>query len=466
MLVIIGIILAQCDVKDPKRNTGEPRPSLSQKIDSIAYEFLSHKKTVGFSIAILKNNDTLYNKGFGFSDTLSIRKTNTGTIFNLASISKLVGSIIALKIAQEGMLSLDQTLEELLPEFPNKEHARKIRLRHLMSMSSGLKEYAPKFDSIYLASAIPPSQTDLLHFFSQQNLDFEPGQFYKYSNSGFYLLPLILERATGETYESLIERVINGPTGLHIRLFSESQFDSNTSQFFEIHDGKIEFRPIWSWIRGDGGMSATAIELAHVPLFLRSGIIINRASFGQMISPTRINDDLYSDYGLGVKNGSFEGSRMWGHSGADKTYWSMMYFFPESEITIVTMVNTNNTSYDARELFVRVALTVLKKETPDYTESEMEDYNRQMYIGNYFRPGDPTSQQVEITMKEEDNHLYYVYDGRMENGERMYCIGVDEFWIEKWPTDRVKFVRNKDGKILALKEYYAGYFAQLRRKIE
>lgn len=464
--MLIGVMLTSCDSNKFVKNEVGKNSKVSQQIDSLAFEFLSQGNTAGFSIAILKNEDTLYNKGFGFIDTLRENEANSETIFNLASISKLIGSVIVMKLVEDEVLSLEDSLEKLLPEFPNKDQAKKIKLRHLISMTSGLKEYAPEIDSIFLASGIPPSKINLLNFFSRQELDFEPGQFYRYSNSGFVLLPFILERATNETYEELIERIINKPTGLNIKLIAESQFDPNTSQFFEISNDKVNYRPHWSWIRGDGGMSATAIELVHLPALLMNEKIINNSSFNQMTSATKLNDELFSDYGLGVANGNFEGLDLWGHSGADKSYWSMMYYFPEKELTIVTFVNTNNSFYDAKELFIRVALSVFGKETPNYIEAEVTNYDRQIYIGKYLRPGDSQNQIIEIALSEKDNHLYYTYDGKLENGVKMYHLGDDEFWIEKWPTDRMKFIKNKENKVLAFKEYYAGYFSQLRKKIE
>lgn len=466
LLFILGLAFANCRSNDISDGAKDELPALSQKIDSIAFKFLSQDKTVGFSIAILQNKDTLYNSAFGYTDTLRSQQTTPSTIFNLASISKLLGSIMVMKLVEEGKLSLDQSLVELLPDFPNTDQAKKIKLRHLISMTSGLKEYAPEMDSVYRTTGRPPTLTDLLAFFSRQRLDFEPGQFYKYSNSGFVLLPAILERATNISFEDLIDSILNKPTGLRIKLLSESQFDPNTSQHFEIQNGELAFRPFWSWIRGDGGLSASAIELAQIPFLLKDGTIINDTSFGQMIAPTKLKDDLLSGYGLGVKHGNFEGSRFWGHSGADKSFWSMMFFFPERDLTIVTLVNTNNTPYDAKELFTRVALATLNKETPNYKGSESENLDRQAYLGKYLRPGDTVDRIMKIVFNEKDNHLYYTYDGKVENGQKMYYLGNDEFWIEKWPTDRVKFARNSKEKVVALKEYYTGYFSQMRMKIE
>lgn len=466
VLFCLGLIIWGCspEVSDP--NTDVPDQRISAKIDSTAKAFLSEKKVMGFSIAVFRDQTFLYNQSFGKADTLGTKDVQNETFFNLGSISKCIGATVAMKIVEEGKLNLDQTLEELLPEFPKKAQAGKIKFRHLISMTSGLKDYAPAFDSVFVRTGIPPTKQDFFDFFSNQEPDYEPGTFYRYSNSGFVLLPMILERVTGEYFDNLIDRVINQPTGLNIRHILQRQKDPEMTQLFELKDGEIQYRPYWTWFRGDGGLTASSADLVRFPEALKYGRIISKSSFEQMIAPTLLPDDIYSGYGLGVKSGSFEGEELWGHSGADRTYWSMMYHFPGKNITIVTLVNTNNTPSDAKELFNQVALIVLDKPAPDYREDEILNYDKTAFTGIYQRPGDPEDAIVRIVSNQQDQHLYYESTGVQPGGEKMYYLGNGEFWIEKWPTDRVIFVKGANGTIVALKEYYAGYFSQLRKKIK
>ena len=461
----LGAMLIACSQEIAEENVRERDKIITSKLDSIAQVFLADRKVMGFSIAVHQGQKMLYNKGFGKTDTIQKKEAHVGTIYNLASISKLIGATVAMKLVEEGKLSLDQTLEELLPDFPDKEKARKIKFRHLISMTSGLKEYAPVFDSIYVQTGITPSRKDFFEFFSQEALDFEPGTFYKYSNSGFALLPLIFENISGESYDSLINRIINIPTGFNIRHISLSQTDPNISQFFELQNGKINHRPYWSWIKGDGGLTASSWDLVRYPGALRDGQIISKNSFQQMIAPTPISGGFYSDYGFGVKNGAFEGSELWGHSGADKTYWSMMFYFPAEKMTLVTLVNTNNTPNNAQALFNQVALTVLGKQLPDHSGDEILAYDRTPFVGEYIRPGDSKNKMVSIVENPTDQHLYYVYGNPESEGEKMYYLGNGEFWIARWPTDRVTFDKGPDGNVIVLKEYYAGYFTEMRRKV-
>ncbi len=213
-------------------------------------------------------------------------------------------------------------------------------------------------------------------------------------------------------------------------------------------------------------MTISAIQLAHYPIHWMDGTIISRHSFQKMITPTQLSVGVNSEYGLGVKNGSFEGETIFGHSGGDKSTFSMMFYFPNISITIVVLVNTNNTPASARNIFSEVARVVLDKDKPDYTSKEIESNNLSYYTGTYLSPGDKLNQSALIVFNNEDQHLYYTFDGKPNNGEKMYNLGNNEFWIEKWPYDRVVFVENAIDEIIALKEFYGGYMSQLKRKVE
>lgn len=450
----------------PQKQGSRQISNIQEKIDSIGNKFIGQGKVVGMSIAIVKDRDTLYNNSFGFADSLRSVTTKNEDIFLMASISKLVGATLVMKLVEEGVFSLEDKLVDLLPDFPNKDQAERIKLRHLISMTSGLKEYAHTIDSVYMTTGKSPEKEDYYDFFNNHELDFEPGSFYRYSNSGFLIMSMIVEKTTKIPYKDHIERIVNRPTGLDIKLISERLKDSEMSDYFELMDSTIIHRPHWPWIKGDGGMTISAIELAHYPIYWMNGTVISNNSFQQMITPTLLTEGFTSEYGLGVKNGSFEGEKMFGHSGGDKSTFSMMFYFPDKGITIVVLVNTNNTPASARNIFAEVARTVLGKEKPDYKAKEVKSNNLFHYTGSYVSPGDKITKAAYIVLNTEDQHLYYSFDQNANNGEKMYHLGNNEFWIERWPYDRIIFVRDSADRIIAFKEFYGGYMSQLKRKAE
>src|SRR5690606_12203998 len=107
----------------------------------------------------------VYSRGFGFIDSMNTKLATAENYFLMASITKLVCAAMVVKLVEEQKLNLDQTLSELLPDFPNKEQATKVKLRHLLSHTSGLKDYAEVIDSVFMATGINPTKADFYNFF-------------------------------------------------------------------------------------------------------------------------------------------------------------------------------------------------------------------------------------------------------------------------------------------------------------
>lgn len=467
LLVFINclVILSFCACKESPQNRidGKSDLAINDKIDSIGNHFIKGAKVLGFSIAIAQGEEILYNKSFGHIDTARTKPTTKDTRFLLASISKLLGATMVMKLVEEEKLSLENTLYELLPDFPNPEMARKIKLRHLLSHTSGLPEYSRFIDSVYVKTRDSPSKEDFYRVFKDKPLIFEPGTNYKYNNSGFLLMGMIVEKITGNHFEREIDRIINEPTGLDFKLISESTSSPKMSKYYELHDGKMIPEPHWTWIKGDGGITATAKDLALFPFKWAQGAIIFDSSYRQMIAPTRLKDSVYTGYGLGVRNGIFEGEPFIGHTGGHKTPKAVMPYFKENRMSIVVMVNTDNTADHARKIFANVALVVLDKEYPDYTNKEIEDKNLARFEGQFEEPSYNEKNIARIEFNTTDAHLYYKY-GEEAVGKKMYHVRKGEFWIEDWPFDKVIFDLDSNGKVRALKEYYYGFYVQLRKK--
>ncbi|WP_422860399.1 serine hydrolase domain-containing protein [Flagellimonas sp. S174] len=458
-------ILSLTACKKEKQSISQSKSDLGIKIDSIGEMFINDGQVMGFSIAIVKKDSVLYNNSFGYVDSLQQIPATNDHYFLMASISKLVGSTIVMKLVEEGTLDLDHSLSDLLPDFPNQTQGEKIKLRHLISMTSGLKEYATTIDSVYIATGIGPVKKDYYEFFKAHELEFEPGSHYKYVNSGFVLMAMIVERATDKSFQSNIDRVINEPTGFDIQLISKRMESPIMSKHFQPNNGKISRRKHWPWIKGDGGMTNTALQLARFPHQWMNGSIISQNSFNLMKAKTSLSSGYYSEYGFGVKNGDFEGEIMFGHSGGDATTYSMMFHFPRISTTIVTMVNTNKTPANARQIFSEVALIALDKKKPDYRENEVIEGNLSDFVGGYLIPGDTENKTAYIVQENESKNLYYTFDKNPQNGERMYNLGNGVFWIEKWPYDRLRFERDSVNNVVALKEFYGGYMSRIRPKL-
>ncbi len=429
-----------------------------KKIDSIGQKYLDDGGVQGLTIAVAKKGIVLYNKGFGFFDSLKTQPVSNDNYFLMASISKLIGATMTMKLVEEGKLSLENSLYELLPDYPNEDHAKKIKLYHLLTHTSGLKDYAQIIDSVFIATGVEPTKEDYYRFFREHHLDFEPGTNFNYSNSGFNLMAMIIEKVTGRSLGEEVDRIINQPTGLTFKLISERAIDEKTTAIFEWKDGTLVYRPHWTWIKGDGGLTATSKDLALFPFHWSNGTIISEESFARMCSPTTLSDGINTGYGIGVRTGKFENEYDVGHTGGNKSTWALMKYYPGLETSVVVMVNTDNSPADAQVMEGFISLAVLEKELPDLTMKEITDYDQAPYLGDYHTVDNMYygSVGISIVKYENEHHLFRKPTGTDDKGQKLYYLGAHTFGYDRFPMDRIIFEADSTGKIKAYNTYWNG----------
>lgn len=169
---------------------------------------------------VLHNNEVLLHKGYGFSNMRAKTFNGQETRFPILSITKTFTSTIMLKLQDEGKLSVKDNLTKYFPDYPN---GSKILIHHLLTHSSGIYNYTG--DVGIEDSAIvnhPLSKEKVLNYFKDKPLDFSPGKYYSYNNSGYFLLGLIIEKVTGKTYETVVRESIFTPLKM-----TQSGFDFN-----------------------------------------------------------------------------------------------------------------------------------------------------------------------------------------------------------------------------------------------
>lgn len=459
-LFCVFIFMISCNTR--KNNAQEMvleiESHIVKKFDSIGQSHLDSEGLQGITIAVAKKGKVLYNKGFGFNDSLKTRPVSNDNYFLLASISKLIGATMTMKLVEEEKLSLENSLFELLPEYPNPDHAKKIKLYHLLTHTSGLKDYAEVIDSVFLATRIEPTKKDYFNFFRENDLDFEPGTNFNYSNSGFILMAMIIERVTGKSFEEEIERIINQPTGLNIKLIADRALDEKTTAMFEWKDSTLIYRPHWTWIKGDGGLTASSEDLVLFPFYWSNGTIISKESFDKMCSPAILSDGVNTGYGIGVRTGKFENEYCVGHTGGNKSTWAIMKYYPELETSVVVMVNTDNSLADAQIMEGYISLAVLDKDLPDLTTKEITDFDQKPYLGNYQTVSNRYygSTSISIVKYEDEPHLYRKPTGTDYKGDKLLYLGGHTFGYDRFPMDRIIFETDSSGTIIAYNTYWNG----------
>ncbi|NAS12923.1 serine hydrolase domain-containing protein [Poritiphilus flavus] len=466
-LALIFIIYACNEKKDSSPSDINADGLIVQKIDSIGNHFIEQGKVLGFSIAVLRKGDTLYNKAFGYIDSAKTKPATTRTIYKIASITKAHVASMVLKLQEEGKLSLEDTLHKWLPDYPNKDQAQKIKIRHLISHTSGIPDYANTLDNEFLVTGDPPNKKTYYDFIKNKPLLFEPDWGWSYSNTGFVLMAMIIEKATGNSYEDEVQRIIAKPMKFKsLNHYYKHKLKDGISPTFEFKDSVItgSHWDKFSWIKGDGGLSNTALDLAHFPLGLNNGTLINKQSLEKMTQAQSLANGIKVDYGLGLRMGDFEGENLWGHTGGEESTWGMLKYMPERDISIAVLVNTNSTPHDALEIWGRVALVVLGKKEPKHSDLPITEDLLGKIVGDYKYVDFPDERLYEV-YQGNDGHIYVKGKNSDSRGEKLNHLGEGKFALTTYTMDRIIFHENGVGEIVGYSVYANGSFRGLRNKV-
>ncbi len=457
-LPLVLVVLAACTT-----NSEPIRSKRTAKLDSLGHAMIAQGEILGFSIAIDSAGTSIYSGSFGYTDAEKVVPVSAETRFDIASVSKLVGVSVIMKLVEEGQIHLDQTVWELLPEFPEVEQARKIKLRHLLSHTSGLLDYALEIDSIFMRTGVVPGKQDFLKFFKDKKLTFEPGSNYQYCNSGFMMMAFIAENATNKSWQELIDQYINEPGDLDFQLIKHAVELPETTPIFDfVEGGKFKKIPTWVYVIGDGGLTATSAELVKFPAYWKEFLHPN--SFEEMVTPTSLSINSTTGYGLGVRNGYFLGEPIIGHTGGWKSTYAILSHFPELNLTFAGIMNTDGTPAGLDHIFASFALMLLNWNVPDYEEKNLKITDPTVFVGNYHGYSyefDLEGEVVSIRLSANEKLSYCLGD----QCETLIYMGENKFWLESYPFDFIEFDVSKDGKTTALKEYYYGFFQVHRAKV-
>lgn len=444
-------------------STTNSQPSDPRKatLDALGQHILDKGKVLGYSVCIDSAGSTSYTGNFGHIDVAKTKAIDDNTRFDMASVSKMIGVSVIMNLVEQRKLSLNQSLEELLPAFPEKALARKIQLKHLISHTSGLWDITLEVDSVFMATKISPGRQDFFDALQGKDLLFEPGSNYQYSNIGFILMAFIAEDAAHVSWQELIDEIVNEPTGLDFQLMKYAVDLPDTSPIFNPQEEGFKKLFPWTYVMGDGGLTATAQMLSKFPAALIKGDIISKSSFEIMTKPQSLLDTTYTGYGFGVRNGYFLGEKIIGHTGGFQSTYALLAYFPERELTFAGLMNTDNTSEDIYSIFTQFMSAFLDKSPNDFSKAPKPFERPQQLVGTYHGYGDEFDNKgttVSISLG-ADKQLQYCID---DSCEALYYMGQNRFWLKKYPFDYIEF--QIEEQAIAIREYYYGFFQVLRKR--
>ncbi|MCV7402171.1 beta-lactamase family protein [Mycobacterium fragae] len=307
----------------------------------------------GAAVLVLRDGEPIVRAGYGLAELETNTPATPETNYRLASVTKQFTAASILLLAEDGRLSLDDRVREWLPSLPKADET--VLIRHLLTHTSGLIDYEDLIPENVTAQLHDADVLRLLE--TQDRTHFRPGTGYRYSNSGYALLALIVERASGKTFAMFLRERIFQPLGMKNTVAHQKGISTVNNRAF----GYTEEAGCWnqtdqdqtSAVLGDGGIYSSIDDLAKWDAALYDERLLRPSSLQAAFTPATHTDNPEIEYGYGWR---ITGETLW-HSGETVGFRNVIVRYPKRHITVVVLTNRNEP--EPYQLALEIANTVI-----------------------------------------------------------------------------------------------------------
>lgn len=423
----------------------DPASSLpTQRIDSVFLD-LDRTDSPGCAVGLVRGGALVFADGYGSANLDHELPITPETVFYMGSVSKQFTAAAVLMAARQGHLTLDDDVREWVPELP--DYGPTITVRHLIHHTSGIRDYLT-LQSI-AGSYGGVTDAEVLELLARQKaLNFEPGQRYLYSNSGYFLLSEIVERATGLSLREFADRHIFTPLGMRYSHFhdrpdhivrnratgyapteaptgapTEAPTGAPTGAPAEAPDPGFRMEHAWDYAQvGAGGLYSNIVDMARWETAFEAGAVGEDGFTRAMLQRGVLNNGDTLSYAFGLAIDAWRGLRTIAHGGSLAGFRSFVIRFPDQATAVSVFCNVTNADPGGRARDVaEIVLGHLMEpeeaeggeaateEEPDAPAPELSPHQFDAYAGTYY------SEELDarVVIEPGDDGLVFVTpDGR------------------------------------------------------
>jgi D-alanyl-D-alanine carboxypeptidase len=333
--------------------------ALTRYVDSVALAAVTEHRTAGVSVAVAKNGRMLLSKGYGFADLENDVPATGETVYRIGSVTKQFTSAAIMRLVEQGKLSLDDTLQKFLPGFPSQ--GNRVTIRHLLNHTSGIRSYTGLGPKWARTVRLDLPTDSMVALFANEPFDFKPGDAYRYNNSAYFLLGVIIEKLSGRTYGQYLQDEFFTPLGLKGTTYcDQAPIIKRRAQGYALRPegGFINAEPLsMTQPYAAGSLCSTVGDLVTWARALAGGKVVSPASYRLMTTPDTLNNGRPLTYGFGLSLGTLGGHKQVSHNGGINGFVSELHHYPDD--SIITVVLTNTGALTAIQLEKQVARRAL-----------------------------------------------------------------------------------------------------------
>ena len=347
--------------------------SISGKADEIDDYITGQMRRLhipGVSLAIVRDGRILKAQGYGLAN-LELKATATKeTVYEIGSNTKQFTAAAIMMLVEDGKIHLDDSVTKYFPEAP--QAWRGITIRHLLTRTSGIQNHVavPDWLDVFrtnLKFETAPPRDELLKMFFKLPLEFQPGETWAYDNTGYYLLGIVIEKASSKSYWQLLGERIFKPLAMNATRSTDPQpIVPSRASGYEWKGDHFENRPILlpAIAFSAGSLLSTAEDMAKWDAALQSEKLLKKSSLDRMWTATVTKDgsDAPFNYGFGWFVDSYHGHRFVQHSGGTPGFSSVVYRFLDDKLTVIVLTNHSDRILDQLAIdLAGICLPALKR---------------------------------------------------------------------------------------------------------
>jgi CubicO group peptidase (beta-lactamase class C family) len=446
LLTFVLLLVAQLAVAVPAAESSSSS-DFPQKADDYLKTELNLGRFAG-SVMVARSNQIVFMKGYGWANRELDVAHAPNTKFRLASVTKQFTALCILILQEQGKLSVEDPISKFLPDSP--KAWSKIKIRHLLTHTSGIPDYT-KLPNYISTMMLPSPPEKMMSRLRDKPLEFEPGERFAYSNSGYILLGYIVEKASGQSYEQFVQQFVFKPLGMK---------DSGCDRFETILSHRATGYTLHgdTWVnsaymdrtfpQGDGTLYSTVEDFFRWYQCWREQKLVSAESWKAMTTPVKDN------YGFGIFVAQqFDQKLLW-HDGGDPGFVTAMWWFPSSDIFVAAFANLESANSDevACNLVALLLDKPLLSRPKAKTAIKLEASQLQPFVGRYRMVEKP---EIICAVTASGEQLFLQSTGAPKF--ELLPESATNFFLKAMPDIHLTFWKDASGEVSHLVSFYVGH---------
>ena len=335
-------------------------PDLSSAIDSILSSAFPAEGP-GAAVIVTRDGKTMFRKGYGMADIEMGVRVEPDMVFRIGSVTKQFTAVAVMMLVEDGRLGLDDPITKFLPDYPTL--GRTITIEHLLTHTSGIQSYTEQEQFIEMLRKDYTPQ-EMIDRFKNEPMAFDPGAKWRYNNSGYFLLGVIIEKASGMTWGDFLQKRIFDVVGME-----NTSVDDHSRIIAKRVEG-YEPNPNGGWVNASwlsmtqpyaaGALVSTVDDLAKWDAALYTGTLIKPESLRRAQTSFHLNDGSPVAYGYGWAVGEWQGSPVIEHGGGINGFVCDAIRLPEQKAYVAILTNRSGVP-GTGEAAQRIAALIMGK---------------------------------------------------------------------------------------------------------